>query len=258
MSEELEQSTPQTSEPVEQKHALTHSEGTEQPAPAPVEAAQPVTPAWIKELDTIDSKELRRHPKVAGIIGGEVQRATEMTTRQLQQQLQIKAAQDAQQQTLKLAQEDPEEFARQYLGDAERRRITDELGKAQAAARAEMGRMVGQAFVALPDWKDLIEDDHNTLAQSVVGKQEHEVIGAYNAAAVNLLAAKRAAKQFEDWKAKELASERAAIRKEEAARLATAQPAPDLRKGTGQAGTRSVRDMTDAEFNAYWKDKHGR
>lgn len=241
---------------------------TPEPAPAEPQAApeattaaepapQAATPTWQEVLDKVDSKELRKHPKLAGILGSETQTAIQRERERIQHEEGEKAARAAEQRLRDLAQRDPVQFAEQWLTDQQRTDVQRQLNEMGAKARSDLAKRIGQAAAALPEWKELTQEDHEKLARALAGKGEDEVIPVFFSTVADLVTDRRAERRKEDWKAKELAKEREAIRQEERANAFKASDAPDGKAPKGTPAGTNIGAMSDKEFDEYWKKRYG-
>lgn len=226
-------------------------------APAPVETTpEPPTVDWQAELERADAKELRKHPKIAGMIGSELQRAVQAERERLAKEATETAQREAAERLERLAREDPDTFIQQWMSDQQRQKIMGQINEMHGKARKEMGEAIGRAFRDLPEWAELTDEDHQKLAEALSGKHDDEVLPLFNRHALELVAERRAKKQMEQWRTKELAKEREAIRQEEAAKLLRESEAPDARGPKGQA-RQDVGKMPQEDFDKYWNSLKG-
>lgn len=219
--------------------------------PAAAEAA----PDWTKLIEGIDAKELRRHPKVAGLIGSEVENARR-SVQQRQSEEQAKRARElVEDEFERLALENSDTLKERYprlagwIQEQSKARQEREVAEKLQEVRAEMAGIVGRSFHTLPDWSELTPNDLETLAKAVSGKQDDEVIGAYNAAALSLLAERRSKKHFEEWKTKQLETERKALRKEIAAEFMAKSESPDSTKAKRVPPPLDIKRMSKEDFD---------
>jgi len=248
---ETETKAPETTEPVgvaEQQPVAT-PKPTDAPAPTPVAE----TPTWDQLLEKADSKAVRSHPKIAGIIGSEIQRAIQAERQRTQAEEGGKAAREAEARLRKMAQDDPVTFAEQWLSDDQKQDIRRQLDEIRGKTRAEYATNTGRAFQDVPEWKDLTEADHEALAKALMGKQDDEVIPLFTRHVTELIAEKRAQKLLAQWKDKELANERKAIRDEEAAKLMKGSDAPDGARPRGTPAKFTPESMPQEDFDRYWQ-----
>lgn len=230
-------------------------EAVEQPATEPTATPEATpaaeTPSWQTELEKADAKDLRKNPKIAGIIGAEMQKAIAAERQRIQEEEGQRAAQAAEQKLRQLAQEDPVSFSEQWLSEAQKRDMQDQLEGLRGRTRHEFAQNVGKAVTTLPEWAELTEADHETLAKAVSGVAEDEVIPRFMKQATELVAKRMAQKQFDAWKAKELGKEREALRQEEAASLLHNSEAPDLTRPKGLPGNLNIGLMSNKDFDSF-------
>lgn len=209
-------------------------QATQEPqAPEAVEQAPEAdVPAWVRALDEADPKELRKHPKFAGILGSELESNRRTWSERQAQQAAEKARKDAEAELERLAEEDPVAFAERFRVDRQQAKLRAELDGLKASTREELARNVGRAYQGVPEFVEFTEREYGELAKAVAGLPDDEVIGAWNAKALELVAAKRgekiAAERVEQFKKAELPKEREAIRKELAKELREQTPSPGL------------------------------
>lgn len=224
--------------------------------PAPVATPEPPpTPSWSDLTNTIDPKDIRRQPRVAGIIGSELQRAR-MTWKQESDDESARAAAHAHEQSMiEMAKSDPDAFAEKYLSDFSQTYAQRQTDGIRGQTRKELASSIGKAYNDLPEWQELTDADHQALAQALMGITDDEVLPTFARHAIDLLAEHRAKKKLESWKQKELPKERDALRKEEAAKLLKSSEGPDLTPPKSQPGKIDVQAMTDEEFDKYWNSR---
>ncbi len=246
--------------------------GGEQVVEQPVETATPETtpapvaetPNWQELLEKADAKELRKHPKVAGIIGSEIQRAIQAERQRLQEEEARKASDLTEQELLRFSEENADYIKEKYpkvyehLTRVQRQRIERELQDIHGKTRHELATAIGRAIAEIPEWKDLAESDHQKLAEELRGKAEDEVIPLFQRLVTDMVADKRARRIYEQWKEKELAKAREAIRQEEAAKLLKTSEAPDITKPKGQPSGIDIWGMSDEQFDEYWRKRFKR
>ncbi len=235
---------------IEASPAEVPSESVSQKEPFPITGS----PYDLQTLlDQADSKYLRTHPKVAGIIGSEIQRSIAAERKKIQDEEGKKAARAAEEQLQQLAESDPVSFAEHWLTDAQRKKIESQLHELRGQTREEFAASIGKGYHELPEWSTLTADDHESLARTLIGKSDDELLPTFNVHALDLLANKRAQRLVDEWKAKELAKERDAIHQEEAAKLLTNTAAPDTSRAKGTPAKVNVQSMSDKEFDDYWE-----
>lgn len=234
--------------------------GSTPPEVSPAGDSGGATPApdWKSLIDTADPNEVRRHPRIAGIVGQEFQRREAELRRQWESELRQRAENERYLEKKQKAIHDPIGFTNEWLADEQKRESETALQQYQREARAEIARAVGKSFIDLPEWAELTAADHEQLVRYVAGKTDDEVIPAYNSAAVHLLAEKRAHKRLADWKQKELEREREAVRKEVSSELLQQGPRPDIRPGRPTTRVNGEPDFgkNPAAWNRWYEETH--
>jgi hypothetical protein len=224
-------------------------EGTETlpPVVPAIEATQsvapivpPATSSLQQLLDQADAKELRSHPRIAGIIGSENQRAIQAEKQRIKVEEGVAAAKAAEAELLQLAQDDPVAFSEKWLTDKQREKIQGEISDLRDSTRRDFATAIGRAFRAIPEWGDLTPDEHTTIAKAILNQPDDEVLPLFNRTALELVAVKQ----------------REAIRQEEAAKLMQNGAAPDLARPKSAPGRLNFSKMSDREFAEYWDKNH--
>ncbi|MDA8219837.1 MAG: hypothetical protein M0Z94_19735 [Dehalococcoidales bacterium] len=210
---------------------------------------------WTKALESVPPEQLRKHPRIAGIVGSELQRATEANRAKWEADQKDRADQEAEERLRRLAEEDPVQFSQQYLTEKQAEKARRDLADLRSKTEGEIGRVLGQSLQEIPEWKELSAEDFDTISKAVAEKPE-QALGAFAATAVQTVATKIAAKMLADWKAKELGKEREAIRQEEAAKLLKREKSPDMTKPAGAPAKPSLAAIPDdAEFNRRYEEE---
>jgi len=239
--------TPEVAEDAQETGAVTDGSAAE---------AVQEAPDWRSLIDRADASELRKHPKIGGIVGQMVDTAMRDWQRNQQETYNRQATEAAREELRRLAKEDPDAFAERFLKDDQREFALAQLQTLRQQETAAMAQRVGRAYASIPGWDRLTTDDHSILARAIQGLPDDEVIAAYNAKALELLAARRvedaANERFEKFKKSELAKEREAIRAEEAAKLLKKEPKPDMTRATRQPPVPDFSRMTDADFERWY------
>jgi hypothetical protein len=247
--------------PVEVPPTSEPSAPAEQPAEQPTAELEPApqatTPNWLEELDKVDAKELRKNPKIAGIVGGEVQRAIQAERQRIQQEEGEKAARAAEQKLRDLAQSDPVQFAEQWLTEAQKTDVQRQLDNLHKTTRSDLAQKIGAAYRDIPEWKELTPDDFDKLARAVMGRPDDEALSIFSREATDLVAERRAERKVKERWEKEIAKEREAIRQEEAAKLLKNSEAPDGKPPKGAPANTNIRGMTDEQFTKWWNERYG-
>lgn len=244
--------------------------------PAPIEAAAPPEPAaqpdWRQVIEQAPKDEFVRHPRVAGTAGEIARRMFEQhkadfearqTAEQQRQQAEAdrKAADGERERLRDLRRTDPLAYAQemedleaeQSRQQAESERQASEV-KFQEQVRQDNARWFAAGLQRLPDWKEFGESDIQQLAKAVAGLQRDEdVLAAFSAEAIQILAEKRLVRERESFKTKELAKEREAIKKEVAAEFLTKGNAPDLARPQGTTLRQSPDHQDYQKYNDWYE-----
>lgn len=221
--------------------------------------AQPQAPAtdWRAALDAVPAEELRRHPKFAGVVGSEKQLWQQEFQAREQERLAAEAKAAAEKELEQLAEQNPVSFADRWLGERQAQKVREQLAGLETNARQAIGQQVGAAFHAIPEWAEIASDPDALahLATTMQGKGADEVIPAWNAAAVELVANRRARVLFERQLAERLQQERAAWETEAAARGFVTSARPDLVRGGRVSSADPEPDFRrePAAWNAWWE-----
>ena len=250
-------------QPVEVPQTPESPQAAEAPVETPaVETPQaPETPTWQQELEKLDAKELRKHPRIAGIIGSELQRAVQAEQERIRTEESRKANDQTEQELLRFSEENADYIREKYpkayahLMNLQKQRAQREVDGLRGQTRHEFAQQLGRAFAEIPEWKELTDADHEDLAKKVMGKNDDEVIPIFQKEATTLVATRMAHKLHDQWKQKDLAKEREAIRQEEAAKLLKGSEAPDTARPKGEPARTNVNNMSDDEFDDYWNKR---
>ncbi len=214
-------------------------------------------PSWQELLDQTDAKELRRHPKVAGIIGSERQDA--------ERKFQLHHSQKSESERLERQEKaflDLVEGNTDYIKEhhplvhdryiaLQQERASREVASIRGNTVHEIAAAIGRAMHDVPEWQQLAEQDHQAIAKELANKSDDEVLPIFNRMAIQLVSKK----MLDKWKAEELAKEREAIRKEVNAQIMREGDAPDMTrsKSASKQGIVDVNSMSQEEFNKYWE-----
>jgi hypothetical protein len=209
------------------------------------------TPNWQRELDTVDPKELRKHPKIAGIVGNlfdDAKRNWESTRAAEERQ---KGVEKRNKELLERAESDPIGFAEEWLNERRSALAAEDVAKMRGETMNEYARRIGRAYHDVPEWAEATQEEREALVARLAGVSDEDAIAKTNAYTLDIVAEKRAKRMLSEWKDKELAKEREAIRKEERASKFKDSDSPDLSR-PGAAGKVDIRNMAPEAFKAYW------
>ena len=226
--------------PAPEKTASEAPPETNAASPSPQTTTEPASPAWWTALDSVDPKELLKHPKVAGTLGDLAQRRA---TEERKKWEADRARAEEENRLRALRDNDPFKYVE------EEKRIEAESQK-QAATQAQVygdiDGMLNEMYVRLP------EADQKELA----GKAFGEGI-AGRKAALEEFSKRLARKEVTDVTAKERAKwekdAREAIRKEVLAEVNGKEPAPDTGGGQSAPGALTVEEFNRNRGDAQWR-----
>lgn len=254
--------TPATPEP--NSADVTPAEPTPTSVAAAPEAETPKQATWQEELEKADAKTLRSHPKIAGMIGSERQRAIQEWQARQQTEEQARVRAQTEEEMLKFGEENADYLRQNYpkayehITGLQAQRAQREVQEAHQRAITAVAESLGRSLNDLPEWTERTDEDVQKLAAALAGKSTDEVIPAFNRFVVDYLADKRESKRRTKWQQDTLAKEREAIRQEEAAKLLKGSDAPDALKPKGAPGALDIRAMSDEEFDAYYNKRFNR
>lgn len=252
MTEETQPATPE---------AVVEGTPEGQTAEAPAEITAPVVPTWQEELDKLDAKELRKHPKIAGLIGSEAQYLFSQKTKADQEEQQRKLR-DATETELMKFTEDNADYLKEHYPRAyehfmglEQQRAARQVGGIRQQTVQEIGNAIAQSFAELPEYKEMIGDPatFEKLQKALAGKADHEVPAIFNRHALDFVAERRAARKFDEQYSKKVDELRAALKQEIAAEVLKSSDAPDVTRPKGQPVNKMPADMTKEEFDNFWQ-----
>ena len=234
----------------------TTTEQAPESTPEQVSTPESTTPGWYAELDKAEPDAIIKHNRVAGIIGDKVQKALAAERQRLSEETATKERERLQASLREKAQNDPAGFAQEWLDKETQSDRISELNKLEANVRNELGKSIGRRLKDEAAWQELSDQSKREFLEKLNGLPENDVIPVFNDMVSDLRAEHRSNKRLSEWKAKELAKEREAIRQEEAARLLKSSDAPDTTGPKGQAKS-DVKAMSDEDFDKYWSSLKG-
>ncbi len=219
---------------------------------------------WQSELDKLDVKDLRRHPKIAGIIGSEAERLFAQRSRSTEEARQREQREATEAELLKFSEENADYIkqhypkAYQHLTDLQQERARREVDGMRSKTRDELVTAIGASVREMPEWAVATEDDQRTLIDAMVGKTDDQVLPTFVQQIVKILTKHSANAEIERWKAEHLEEVRKAIRQEEAAKLMQQSEAPGIEKPRIASGKVNVAAMTDEEFQRWDEQRLGK
>jgi hypothetical protein len=193
---------------------------------------------------------------VAGIVGDLLSKEKTRWQAEQEQAIGRTKAEEAETRLRQLAEDDPVEFSRQYLTQAQQAKLQRDLAGLKGQTRQEMATQIRIAVEGLPEFKELSQEDVLDIARATAGKSDEQVLGAFSLALVEKVSGKRAARQFQERWDKELGKEREAIRAEEAAKLLKRERAPDMTRPSGEPVKTDISKIpSDEEFNKRYDEE---
>jgi hypothetical protein len=240
---EAQATSPEAAKPSE-KPVARPSSGKQAAAP------QAETPTLEQLLEKADPEELRRHPRVAGIVGRML--AQERTTWDQQQRTEQErtARENAERELEEMAKSRPLEFADRYLTDKGKQRVQEQLATMKATTARSIVEQVGRTFGTE---FNLTGDELAEVTKALAGKTDDEVVPTFTKTVTRLAAEREAKKLFDQWREKELPKEREALRQEEAAKLLRKDRGPDMSRSRGGAQIRPHL-LSDEDFDKWYDE----
>lgn len=208
---------------------------------------------WAKILETVSPDDLRRHPRIAGIAGELAQRREADIRRQIEQEQTERATQAERDRLKRLRTEDPVAYAQEMDAREELEESNQKLAKLKGETQQQFLGRIKAGFEVMPEWKEITQDDLAAIATALAGKGDDEVLGVFTGKVNEILAEKRAIRRFNDWKTKELAKEREAIRTEVSAQLLKGDTQPDLTKPRAHPDGFDPTRLPDDKYNEWYE-----
>mgnify|MGYP001567458051 CR=1 FL=1 len=219
--------------------------------PATSATATDTTPAWVKTIDETDAAELRRHPKLAGIIGSEAQRISQLRSKH-DQETESRRIHDATEAELLKFTDDNTDYLKQYYPKAydhimsiQASRARRDIDGVKVKALDEVAQRVGASIRQLPEFAEFTQQDHERLVKAAEGKTDDDALATIYQTVLDISANKRLAKLL----AKETDRIREAVRQEEAAKLMRDSDAPDLAKPKSIPTKINILGMSAEEYD---------
>lgn len=239
-------------EPMDDPTAAAESTASEDAAGQPVAAEPPVD--WEDILNKAPDEVLAKHRRVQGIAGSHAERLFQRRAQDTEHERQQTAASAAREELKRLAQEKPLEFADMFLSHEDAEQARQRVLDMERVTAKNMMEQIGAAYHGLPEWQNLTDTEKAQLREAVSDAPDNDVLPRFNAAALNIVADRRANTRLTD----RLPAEKEAWRKEwEAERLGSEQ-GPDLRRPSDAPRRRlNWAAMDDKDFNSWWKQKYG-
>lgn len=233
--------------------ATASPEAAAQPAPA---AAPEVDYAAL--LDQVPEDVLRTHRRFNGIVGSHAQRLAEQDRQRIAHEEYQRAEREKQAQLEREAEENPFAFSQKWLKGRAEERAKLELAELRTKAQQALFEKIAQAYAALPEWQQLTPEEFARVQQQVAGKSDDELVAAFNVAALDVLAERRANGRAERLARERLSAEVEAQVQQRLAERLRGEPVPDMTAPTsanGLSDVSAIRGMDDKEFDRFWNSR---
>ncbi len=227
------------------------------PTDAQASAGSGAEPDYASLLDNVPEEYLLRHRRVNGLVGSHAQRLAERQRESDQAEARVKADREAEDRILKLAEDDPFTFSQHYLQGKAKERQELEMSQLRTNAQKKLFERVGQSYGQLAEWKTLTPEEFAQVSQSVNGVAEDDMLPAFNAAALDMLANKRAASRMDAQFKERLASEVEVALQERLAARMRGDTSPDMSLPSSGVGAFDPRSMSDQDFDRWYKRRFG-
>ena len=204
-------------------------------------------------LDTIPDHVLTRHRRINGYAGTIAERerqriATEENAR---------AQREAEERMIREAEENPFEFTQKWLKGKAQEKAQLELNQVKTRAQAALFEKVANSYAALPEWRSLTPDEFARVQRAVAGKADEELVAAFNVAALDVLAERRASSLADRYNRDRLEAEvQARLTEAQAARL-RGERGPDMSAPISAVGNFDPRNLSPDEFDRWYKQTFG-
>lgn len=237
--------------PEEPSAPTAASEQATASAAAPTDTAAPSVD-YNALLDQIPEDVLTRHRRFNGYVGSHAQRLAAVEQERRAREESEKAVQAKMEELEREAEENPFAFAARWKSDRARERAQLELSELRTNTQRQLFAKIGESYGAIPEWQQLTPDEFAKVQRSVVGASDDELIGRFNAAALDVLADRRAEQKARERVEAEVEARLQQMRGENLRGETT--PSMDRPvSANGISDASAIRGMSDAEFNAYYQ-----
>jgi hypothetical protein len=204
-------------------------------------------------LDSIPDNVLRSHRRINGYAGEIAQRERH----NIEAESRTKADREAEERLIREAEENPFEFTQKWLKGKAAERAQLEIDQVKKGAQAALFERVANSYAALPEWRNLTPDEFARVQRAVAGKSDEELVAAFNVAALDVLADRRANTRAEQHYSDRLEAEvQARLTEAQAARL-RGERAPDMSAPVSAVGNFDPRNLSPEEFDRWYKQTFG-
>lgn len=202
-------------------------------------------------IDKATPEQLKKFRRFQGILGSELHRSRQVWEQDQKAQTERQAREQAERELEDMARMRPVEFAEKYLDDKAAGRIQKQLETVKASTAQEYMHQIGTAF---GQEFNLTQEEIEEISKALAGKQNEEVLPAFNVAAAKVVTQREAKRLFEEWRTKELPKERDALKQEVAADMLKKDTAPGVAKSRPPS-TLKPHQLPDDKFDE-WYDKN--
>lgn len=244
---------------------------TETPSTATVGEGQATAPAAAESepaaapevdynalLDQIPDDVLTRHRRFNGIVGSHAQRLAEQERQRIAKEEYQRAEQAKMAELEREAADNPFAFSQKWLGERAKERAQLEVAELRNRAQTQLFEKIANSYSALPDWQQLTPDEFARVQQQVAGKSDDDLVAAFNVAALDVLAKRRASTYAESAVKERLAKEREAWEQEAQARRLRGEVTPDMSapaSANGLSDSQAIRGMSDVDFDRFYNQR---
>ncbi len=163
-------------------------------APTPVADSGNQTPDWSQLINDVPTEELRRHPKLSGLVGSMLARQRAEIERATKAAEEERAREAAAAELERLARDDPDEFSRRYLTDLQRQRQQEEAERQRAEiaaresadARIQYAELLGTVIQKQPDFAPT-DEERAQIAEKLKTLPPEQAISGFMDWAVGLI-----------------------------------------------------------------------
>ncbi len=222
--------------------------GTNGAVPATAPPTPPQPPDSFELLRGIPDDVLFRDPRFNTLVGRHAKRLADQDTERRTADA-IKRQENT---MIEEAKSNPYQFAEKWLGSKSEEIAKREFSELTTRTQNEILDKLGLAYGAIPEWKELTQDEFADVAARTAGLEGAELIAAFNMAAFDKIADKRAGKRVNSELSRRLSAEKEAWEREAvAARLRTETP-PNM-TGPSGPGRFDPLQLSDEEFNKWYE-----
>lgn len=201
---------------------------------------------------------LRSHPVVGGVAGSIADQQRRIQAEQDRIEQEASAAKKAQDDLLRLAEEDPEEFAARFRTQAQADKARAELENLRESEEKRIAGLIGVSTRELLGDEPLNVGEQRRIADALARSPRDKVLATYEATMLDILADRRSLTKAETLYQARFQEDYEARRLEENTNRIRTAPAPDLRAATTAVLTDAPDPISDPAGYVRWIDGGGR